>query len=158
MLNATSELAIRALILLGLKGEGGPMSPKALATFLECSPTYLGKTLGLLVKAGVLQSVRGAHGGVLLAKDPKQISLLNIVEACQGLFGTDYCRETAPAELEATCRYHQVMWKLRTSVMKTLAGCSLADLIACPVPRKKPKADEPACRTSFLGIEQLITR
>lgn len=37
-----------------------------------------------LVRAGIVSSVRGSHGGMILAVDPKKTTVLEIVEAVQG--------------------------------------------------------------------------
>lgn len=153
MLTATTELAIRSLILLGLRKDVAPVAPKVLAETLRCSPTYLGKTLGLLVKGGILQSVRGAKGGVRLARDPKQISILAVVEACQGILTGDFCSDVPADQVGVTCRYHQLMLKLLGSTVKILQGCSLAELISRPAPTADLHRPIEACRTWFPGID-----
>ena len=45
---------------------------------------YLLKILQQLVKSNVLRSKRGPRGGFSLAKPPKKISMLNILEAVDG--------------------------------------------------------------------------
>jgi Rrf2 family protein len=45
---------------------------------------YLLKILQLLVKANILKSKRGPHGGFTLSKSPQNISILQIVEAIDG--------------------------------------------------------------------------
>ena len=47
---------------------------------------YLLKLLQQLVKANILHSKRGPHGGFSLAKSPNQISVLQIIEAIDGPF------------------------------------------------------------------------
>ena len=47
---------------------------------------YLLKILQLLVKANILHSKRGPHGGFSLAKKPQEISVLEILEAIDGPF------------------------------------------------------------------------
>ena len=47
---------------------------------------YLLKLLQQLVKANILHSKRGPHGGFSLAKAPNQISVLQIIEAIDGPF------------------------------------------------------------------------
>lgn len=134
MLTGTTELAIRALILLGLRGGDKPVSPRRLAATLGCSPTYLSKTLGHLVRSGVLRSVRGARGGVIIARNPSQITLLEIVENCQGTILGDYCEGVGPGETALSCRFHRVMAELHDHVVRNLASCTLAELLACPAP------------------------
>jgi Rrf2 family protein len=156
MLTATTELAIRALILLGLSGEGKPIPPRRLAETLDCSPTYLSKTLGHLVRSGMLRSVRGAHGGVVIARDPSRISLLEIVEDCQGAIMGDFCHGIRADEVAMSCRFHRVMAELHGHVVRTLSACTLAELLACPVPvfrGRKPQAV--GCKLDFRGLEAL---
>jgi Rrf2 family protein len=45
---------------------------------------FLQKTLKPLVGAGVLRSARGARGGYALARDPKDVTLLEVIEAVDG--------------------------------------------------------------------------
>lgn len=156
MLTGTTELALRALIYLGLAAPTEPIPPKRLAQSLRCSPTYLGKTLGLLVKADLLRSVRGARGGVVLARDPGTITLLAVVEACQGALIGDYCRSKKGDEAWAPCRFHAVMASVHDQVVKTLTSCSLADLLACPLPRLKKKGIASTCKLDFGGAEALL--
>jgi Rrf2 family protein len=47
-------------------------------------PSFLAKIVSQLSVAGLLQTSRGARGGVSLAKPPETISLLDVVEAIDG--------------------------------------------------------------------------
>jgi Rrf2 family protein len=69
-----------------------------IAEIFEASKHHLAKVNQRLTQAGLLQSNRGPAGGVGLAKDPAEISLLDIYEAMEGsmlcnpcLFGKDAC-------------------------------------------------------------------
>jgi len=156
MLTGTTELAIRALILLGLSAEGKPIPPRRLAETLGCSPTYLSKTLGHLVRTGILRSVRGAHGGVVIAREPRAITLLEIVEDCQGAVLGDYCHGVRADDVAMSCRFHRVMAELHGQILRTLSGCTLAELLACPAPALRGrKRRELGCRMDFKGVEVL---
>jgi Rrf2 family protein len=150
MLTRTTELAIKTVIYVGLEGRGRPLSPKQIAESLDCSPSYLAKTTNLLVKAGVLRSLRGIKGGVVLAKDPEQINLLEIVEACQGLLIGNYCQELArPGEV---CAFHQAMKDLHQATLRILSGCTLKELLASPA--RCPDMGLSNCKMFFEGYEQ----
>jgi Rrf2 family protein len=134
MLNQTSEIAIKALIFIGLMNGEQPLSPRTIARAIDCSPTYLAKTLRLLVRPGILRSQRGARGGVGLGRAPDEISLLHIVEACQGLIVSDYCQPVASANLPKTCAFHRAMQEIHEMTVNTLSRWTLAHLLQCPMP------------------------
>jgi Rrf2 family protein len=150
VLTGTTELALRALIVLGLERPAHPLPPSRLAVALGCSPTYLGKTLNLLVKADVLQSVRGARGGVVLARNPASITLLEVVEACQGSLVGDFCRELG-AHAPGACRFHQVMAAIHAEVVERLAGCSLQALLEAPFGEQRAGRGAVHCRMAFVA-------
>ena len=134
MLTQTSENAIRALVFLGLQQSALPTAPRVIAQALGCSPTYLMKTLQLLVRAGILRSRRGAHGGVWLGRAPKEISLRNIVEACQGTVVANYCQSLGHKYSASVCAFHQAMQEVFDATTASLSRWTLADLIRKPAP------------------------
>ena len=77
MLSATSELAIRTLVFLAMSGKEVPIPAPRIARALNCSPSYLAKTTATLSRAGILRSVRGTRGGVVLSQRPDEITLLD---------------------------------------------------------------------------------
>jgi len=151
MLTGTSELAIRALIVIGLDDGGEPLSPNQLAERLACSPSYLAKVLRGLVRAGILESFRGARGGVLLAREPEEVTLLDITEASQGVLVRNYCREIDVGAVPV-CAFHQAMVEIREATTNILSRWTLADLLERPA----PGAEIPGpvrCKMAFRGVE-----
>lgn len=152
MLTQTSELAIRSLLFIVLEANGRPLGPKTISQRLHCSPLYLAKVLGLLVKAGILRSVRGAKGGILLARSPDEIKLLAIVEAAQGILIGNYCEEIA-GHHEPVCAFHQAMKEIHRATVDVLSRWTLADLAARPTP-DHPQESPLCCNMAFEGCEK----
>jgi Rrf2 family protein len=148
MLTQTSEIAVKALMHMALSPGAGPFTPQAVAARVGCSPAYLAKTLGQLAKQGILRSRRGAQGGVELARDPSEITLLAIVETCQGLLVANHCESIGDA-CGPVCAFHRAMWEVREATRETLVRWTLADLVARPVPTGK-LAGNAECRVDFL--------
>jgi Rrf2 family protein len=96
MLGKTSISAIRTLILLAQQDPTQCWSPRRLAETLGESPTYLAKVVRHLVKRGILEAERGVKGGVRLVVSPADVSLLAIVEACQGEIVGNFCKSSRP--------------------------------------------------------------
>ncbi len=149
MLTQTSETAIRALIYMALHREREPMTPRHIAEKIDASPTYLVKTLRQLVKAGILRSRHGAHGGVELGREPSQVTLLDIVEVCQGLIVGNYCSELdSPERLKDACGFHQAMQEVHDAMIGPLRRWTLAGLAARPAPTA-PDLDPCACKMTI---------
>lgn len=57
------------------------------------SKSHIAKVLSMLVRAGLLESDRGPHGGFQLARAASSISLLEVYEAVEGRLAEDPCHE-----------------------------------------------------------------
>ncbi len=137
MLNRTSELGIEMLAYLALKGGDEPVAPRQIAELLDASPTYLSKVAGTLAKNGILRAVRGVKGGVVLAMNPDEIPLIDIVEACQGKVLGDYCEKFG--DLNLVCGYHEAMHHLHEAILTVLNEWTLGDIIKRPCPHDSIK-------------------
>jgi len=79
------DYASRALLSLALHGdESGPTSVRDIAERTALPQPYLEQILLALKGAGLVRSKRGVGGGYVLARDPKEISLGDIVSAVDG--------------------------------------------------------------------------
>ncbi|MHC4224540.1 MAG: RrF2 family transcriptional regulator [Planctomycetota bacterium] len=132
MLTETSIAGVRTLVHLVLDDPAKPIPPRQIAEDLGLSPSYLAKTANQLVKAGILRSQRGAHGGVTLSRAPEDITLLEIVEACQGKILGSFCEPTG--QLSRVCAFHKAMVEAHDCLLGTLSRWSLADLAEEPGP------------------------
>lgn len=130
MLGKTSISAIRALLFLAQQREDGWWSPRRLAAELDESPTYLAKVLGRLARTRILEVARGVRGGVRLTRHPREVTLLEIVEACQGALVGDYCR--SGRDSSQVCGFHRAALELHTAIEKVLSRWTLARLLERP--------------------------
>ncbi|MBA3973416.1 MAG: hypothetical protein C0504_04255 [Candidatus Solibacter sp.] len=131
MLGKTSVSAIRTLLLLAQQEDGACLPPRKLAERLGESPTYLAKVARHMVKHGILEAAKGVKGGVRLVRRPQEITLLAIVEACQGTIAGNYCRSTTPSLHE--CSFHKAATELHHAITGVLERWTLADLLEQPV-------------------------
>ena len=111
------------------------ISPRKIAAELGESPSYLAKVSGLLVKAGVLRAEKGVKGGVQLAKPPTQITLLEVVGACQGPLTGGHCR--ADCDPAVACSFHQAALELEAATGGVLARWTLARLLKKPATTRR---------------------
>jgi Rrf2 family protein len=135
MFTKTTMSAVRVLTYLGLNAsDNEPLSPRFLAEELGESPTYLSKVVRHLVKAKILRALRGAAGGVVLVKSPEDVTLLEIVEACQSPILPDYCEDVS--RLSQTCGFHRAAAELHNAIVGILSHWTLADFVRKPLPSK----------------------
>ncbi len=82
---------------------------------------FLAKILQKLARAGIVRSHRGVKGGFELAKRPKDISLLDVIEAIEGPVAMNICAiDKRMCNLSNTCSVHPVWIKLREETERKL--------------------------------------
>jgi Rrf2 family protein len=79
-----ADYAVRAVLYLAKLGQDKRAATSQIAEEQQIPPSFLAKIVSQLSVAGLLQTSRGARGGVSLARDPEEISLLEVVEAIDG--------------------------------------------------------------------------
>jgi Rrf2 family protein len=83
-LTTASRYAVQALAHLARLPPGAWGRAREIAGAAGLSDAFLAKVLAQLVKAGLARSVKGPGGGYSLARAPKEITLLDIIEAADG--------------------------------------------------------------------------
>jgi Rrf2 family protein len=124
-----TDYAIRILLDL-LRSDGAPISVRAIAERQEV-PYAFARGIGRdLVSAGMVESSRGVNGGFVLSRDPKGLSVLEIVEAMQGPISCAVCtNDPGWCGRMGDCTVHSV-WSGADELLKEyLGGKSLAGLI-----------------------------
>jgi len=85
MLTNSSRYGIRAILYLASRPAGSNMiGITTISKDLDLPTPFLAKILQQLVKHKILHSLKGPHGGFTLMKDPKEITLLDIVRIIEG--------------------------------------------------------------------------
>ena len=79
-----ADYAVRAVLYLAQLGSDQRAATSQIAQEQQIPPSFLAKIVSQLSVAGLLQTSRGARGGVSLARMPEEISLLEVVEAIDG--------------------------------------------------------------------------
>ena len=126
----TTGYAVEAMSHLDPPG-GQPARLRSVARRAHVPYAYLAKRMPELVAAGLVRSVRGKRGGVLLARPPQDITVLEISEAVevrrwlgQCLLGLVTCSD------ERACPVHHFWKDARAQIEATLRRTTLADVIA----------------------------
>ena len=87
----TADYAVRTVWYLAMHRGGGPTAAAAIAKEMTIPADYISKVVEALSRAGLVESVPGRNGGARLARDPKELSMLEIVEAVDGPVTLNRC-------------------------------------------------------------------
>jgi Rrf2 family protein len=101
-ITAKSPYALDALAELGRSGAGGPVPIAELARRRDIPVQFLEQLFATLRRAGVLRSQRGVKGGYAFARDPAEVTVLEVIELLDGPLGRD--AEGVIAEAAAAAR------------------------------------------------------
>jgi Rrf2 family protein len=86
-----ADYALRAMLFLSRQEVNKRSSTSQIAEVQQIPPSFLAKIISQLSIAGLIHTSRGARGGVLLARKPEDISLLEVVEAIDGPISLNEC-------------------------------------------------------------------
>ncbi|MCC6225628.1 MAG: Rrf2 family transcriptional regulator [Microthrixaceae bacterium] len=127
------DYAARALLSLALQVSGGPTSVRDIAERTGLPQPYLEQILLALKGAGLVRSKRGVGGGYVLAREPAEINLADVVSAVDGpIQAGDFGRpHTGGAcDHEGQCVLLAIWGDVGDRMRALLEGYSLADLVA----------------------------
>jgi Rrf2 family protein len=91
------------------------------------------------VKADIVRSFRGVKGGFRLGREPKDITLLDVIVATEGLIALNACVLDASAcGFSSTCAVHPIWVSLRGEFNDLLARHNFADIARAITDTKEP--------------------
>jgi Rrf2 family protein len=117
-----ADYAIRAVRYLSKQGSDQRVATSTVAREMKIPPSFLAKIISQLSIAGLLHTSRGARGGVSLARLPKDISVLDVVEAIDGPILLNECvGTTKPCSFEKDCLVHPIWLEVQESLVSKLS-------------------------------------
>jgi Rrf2 family protein len=115
-----TDYAIRCVLYLA-KDQDQISSVTEVSRNMHIPKTFLAKIFQRLVRAGLVESIRGMNGGFRLAKAPSKISLLDIMAAIQGQCCVNVCAvDSKKCRRSSTCAVHPVWVDLRKEMDRRL--------------------------------------
>lgn len=90
-LTAKSEYGVLAMIELACRHGSGPVSARDIAETRDIPSRFLEQLFVTLRRAGLVEAVRGARGGFTLTREPREITVLEVVEALEGPLVSSVC-------------------------------------------------------------------
>ena len=124
-----ADYATRAILYLARVKTGERIATGQVAREQKIPPSFLAKIISQLSVAGLLHTSRGAHGGISLARNPEQITLLEVVEAIDGPILLNMCVEQKGAcVFEENCPLQPVWCDAQSELVAKLKNTNFAQL------------------------------
>jgi Rrf2 family cysteine metabolism transcriptional repressor len=140
LFSTKAEYGVRLMVELGRHADDadGPVALSMVAEAEALPLSYLEHLVAKLREAGLVSSVRGAHGGYRLARPASEIDLLEVVQALEGPIAPMECFHT-DREGKVSCSHEaddgdacatKLLWtKVQGGVTGALARTTLAELV-----------------------------
>lgn len=122
-----ADLALQALVAIG--DTPARIKGRVLAERCGTTPSFLTQVMGPLVKAGWVRSDPGPTGGYGLAVALDEVSVLQVIEAVEGVTDDGRCVVAdRPCDPALPCRLHVAWQRARGELERSLASITLDDV------------------------------
>ena len=130
-ISTKGRYALRMMIDLAQNNNGLPVSLKDIAARQGISDKYMEQIISVLNKAGYVKSIRGAQGGYLLRKDPKEYTAGMILRLTEGSMAPVACVEDEEIVCERveTCATVELWKRINNAINNVVDHVTLQDLV-----------------------------
>lgn len=131
LFSGAGEYGIRTMLYLASQPQTRPILIRDIAQNLQIPFSFLAKIAQTLTRRGLLTSQKGPGGGVALARPAEEITLLQVLEAINGLDLTWKCVLGMPrcSESGVHCPLHDHWKTIRNSIISMLSNQSIAQWV-----------------------------
>ena len=129
-LKNSTDYAIR--IVCYLAAQERMVSTSELSRKLNVSANYVPKIAKKLKDAKIVTACEGTNGGYMLAKQPENISLMEIISCVEETMAINRCLEEdrfCSRNLEDTCKIHKILLSLQNTYNNKLESVKVSDVI-----------------------------
>jgi Rrf2 family protein len=129
-LSTRGRYGVRLMLELALHYGEGPIMLKDIAERQGISEKYLWQLINPLKTTGLVNSLRGAHGGYVLGKAPEAISLKEILQVLEGsLCLVDCVDNPSLCERSPSCISRDIWGEASKNMQQTLENTTLAAMV-----------------------------
>ena len=129
-LSTRGRYGTRALLDLALHEGNIPIPLRDIAQRQQVPLHYLEHLIKPLVSGGLVRSIRGPKGGVLLAKSPEEIRLDEVIRLLEGSVTPAECvNDPDICPRSETCATRDVWGEMKKAISGVLENITLQDLV-----------------------------
>lgn len=131
MFSQKVEYALRAVVHLAARSPAA-QTVEQIAVATKVPQAYLAKVIQGLAQKGVVRSQRGIGGGITLAKAPKDLTILEVVNAVDPIKRINTCPLDLASHGVRLCPLHRRMDNALATVEDAFRKTTLAEILAEP--------------------------
>ena len=129
-LSTRGRYGIHAMYDLAVHYGDGPQSIKCIAERQNIPEAYLEQLIAMLRRAKLVISNRGAQGGYRLAREPREVTVGDVLRALEGGLNLVDCLEEDDACGKSCACPSRIVWmKIRDGLNQVVDGITLQDMI-----------------------------
>lgn len=128
-LSTKGRYGVKAMMDLAVHYGTQPISIKSISERQGISEYYLEQLFVPLRRAKLVKGVRGAQGGYILNRLPKEITILEIMDVLEGPVEISDCLETDECDYLDMCATRVLWQKIKDSINSVMAGITLQDML-----------------------------
>ena len=126
-----TDYGVRVILDLANLQDGERASTQEIAERQSIPAPFLAKIVSQLSTSGLLETYRGARGGVVLARPPSEINLLDVIEALDGPIRLNRCViEPDNCPREEKCPVHDIWMEAQRDLTRVLTSVTFDSLAA----------------------------
>lgn len=128
-LSTKGRYGVKAMVELAINYGEAPISIKTISTKQNISEYYLEQLFSPLRKAGFIKSIRGAQGGYVLSREPKDITVAEIMYVLEGPIEIADCIDGASCDNVDCCATRLLWEKIKNSIDEVMQSVTLQDIV-----------------------------
>lgn len=127
-LSTKGRYGVKAMVDLAIRYGDSPVSIKSIAERQKLSEFYLEQLFAPLRRAKLIKSIRGAQGGYVLNRSPKDITVADIIEVLEGPIEISSCLDTTECDNMDICPTRLLWEKIKKSIDDVTSSITLQDM------------------------------
>ncbi len=128
ILSRSADYGLRAMVYLARNRGSHHITLNEIALAMHTPPFLLGRIMQRLVKGDLVLSMKGHHGGFRVARDPRGITVAEVIREIDGPFHMFDCTGIAECGLSGECTMVDMFSRAERALDEVLGAVSLEDL------------------------------
>ena len=128
-LSTKGRYGVKAMVELAINYGGAPLSIKTISKRQNISEYYLEQLFSPLRKAKLITSIRGAQGGYVLSREPKDITVAEIMYVLEGPIEIAECIDGVSCDNLDCCATRLLWEKIKNSIDDVMKSVTLQDIV-----------------------------